>query len=66
MQLDLPSRYGNPFATCWTRPGALDPGVARLGPAWRRPRGRAASSVSLQFSGDLTSTLPARQTSDPG
>ena len=46
MQLDLPSRYGNPFATCWTRPGALDfifpPGqsaeqlVARLAAAnWR-------------------------------
>lgn len=24
MTLDSPSRYTNPFATCWTRPGALE------------------------------------------
>jgi hypothetical protein len=38
--LPLPSRYSNPFATCWTRPGALP---------FRWPSGQSAARIIGQF-----------------
>jgi hypothetical protein len=38
--LDVPSREGNPFATCWTRPGAL---------AFRFPEELNAEALIAQF-----------------